>query len=281
MILARRRVLQALAWVAASLSARGGAALESTRSRIASSPAPASAASSAHGRGVTMPPPPPPPPKMQPQSSTLLGARGFLIAGHDEAPGFGAYGYLLLLAPPRDDERARHLTVLAAWLRQFPTVDEFLSNRVQPREISLVQLPVRYEPQLSVRPQAASDAVLLGAAQQLLEAYDHARAQTLATRLSLHIAGSGPVLVTVASPARAGSAVPAVVENMSGVSPEVAEAWLRAAMLDALEPRRWSAGSLVRLALRMRNVVAHLATTLSQPGLRADERVQLAQLASR
>jgi hypothetical protein len=38
---------------------------------------------------------------------------------------------------------------------------------------------------------------------------------------------------------------------------------------------------LGRLALRMRNVVAHLATTLSQPGLRADERVQLAQLTSR
>ena len=211
----------------------------------------------------------------------LLGARSLLLSGRDEPPGFGAYGYLLLLAPPRDDERARHLSVLAAFLRQYPSVEAFLKNKVQFREISLVQLPVRYEPQLPPRLQAASDAALLAAAEKLLEAYDHARAQTVATRLSLHIRGSGPVLVTLARPAGEGFAATALVENMSGVAPDVAEAWLRAAMHAALEPRSWSADAFVRLALRMRNVVAHLSTTFSDPRLRADDRVQLAQLAPR
>ncbi|MEP6482655.1 MAG: hypothetical protein ABJA94_11690, partial [Rhodoglobus sp.] len=126
-----------------------------------------------------------------------------------------------------------------------------------------------------------SDAALLVAAQQLLEAYDHSRAQALATRLSLHITGSGPVLVTLARPAGEGIATAALVENMGGVAPEVAEAWLRAAMHAALEPRTWSADALTRLALRMRNVVALLAATLPDPGLRADQRVQLAQMAPR
>jgi hypothetical protein len=276
---ARRRVLRVLACIAASLSARGVAALESRRAAAASSPGSAASSpvstkmSPPPSRDVNMPAVAPPP--------ALLGARAFLLTGRDEPAGFGGYGYLLLLAPPRDDERARHLSVLAAWLRQYPTVEEFLKNKVQPREISLVQLPVRYEPQLSLRPHAASDAALRAAADQLLEAYDHSRAQAIATRLSLHIAGTGPVLVTLTRPAGAGTAGAALVENMSGVAPEIVEAWLRAAMQAALEPRAWSADALARLALRMRNVVEHLASTLPNPAFRADERVQLAQLTPR
>ena len=213
--------------------------------------------------------------------SRLLGARAYLLAGHDDPPGFGAYGYLLLLAPPRDNELARHLSVLAAWLRQYPTVQEFLRDKVRPLEISLVQLPVRYEPPLPPLTQTASDDLLLSAAKQLLAAYDHARAQAVAARLSLRIAGSGPVLVTLSRPASEGVATSALVENMSGVAPGLADAWLRAAMRAAVEPRTWSADTLAMLALRMRNVVAQLAATLPGPPLQADGRVQVAQLASR
>jgi hypothetical protein len=292
MRLARRRVLRALACIAASLSSRGGAALGSAGS-AASSPVPGSAASSPAARPVRPPaadipekkvaaPAPGPPAAATPARSALVGARGFLLAGRDEPTGFGAYGYLLLLEPPRDDERARHLSVLAAWLREYPTVDDFLQNRVQPREISLIQLPVRYEPQLPLRPQSESDAALLAAAKKLLEAYDYARAQAVAARLSLRIAGSGPALVTLVRPAGEGISAVALVEDMSGVAPGVAEAWLREAMHVALQPRTWStADALVRLALRMRNVVAQLAATLPDPRLRADERVQLVQMAAR
>jgi len=269
------------AWIAASLSSHLGTASGAEGGVPASGPAPRAAASS------------PPRPQAIPSvgavvgaigaavvTPRLLAARGFLLAGKDEPPGFGAYGYLLLLAPPRDSERARHVSVLAAWLRQYSTVDEFLQNKVKPSEISLVQLPVRYEPALQPL-RAASDETLLAAAAKLLEAYDHARAQALAARLSLHIAGSGPVLVTLARPAGGGVAADALVENMSGVAPVLADAWLRAAMNEALEPRTWSADTLVRLALRMRNVVAQLAETVPEPQLRPDERVQLAQLAPR
>jgi len=269
------------AWIAASLSSHLGTASGAEGGVPASGPAPRAAASS------------PPRPQAIPSvgavvgaigaavvTPRLLAARGFLLAGKDEPPGFGAYGYLLLLAPPRDSERARHVSVLAAWLRQYSTVDEFLQNKVKPSEISLVQLPVRYEPALQPL-RAASDETLLAAAAKLLEAYDHARAQALAARLSLHIAGSGPVLVTLARPAGGGVAADALVENMSGVAPVLAAMNLRAAMNEALEPRTWSADTLVRLALRMRNVVAQLAETVPEPQLRPDERVQLAQLAPR
>lgn len=280
---ARRLALRALAaWIAASLSSHLGTASGAEGGVPASGPAPRAAASS--------PPRPQAIPSVGPvvgaaigalaAAPRLLAARGFLLAGKDEPPGFGAYGYLLLLSPPRDSERARHVSILAAWLRQYSTVDEFLQNKVKPSEISLVQLPVRYEPALQPLP-AASDEALLAAAAKLLEAYDHARAQALAARLSLHIAGSGPVLVTLARPAGAGVAADALVENMSGVAPVLADAWLRTAMNEALEPRTWSADTLVRLALRMRNVVAQLAETVPEPQLRPDERVQLAQLAPR
>jgi len=279
---ARRLALRALAaWIAASLSSHLGTAAGAEGGVPASGPAPRAAASS------------PPRPQAIPSvgavvgaigaavvTPRLLAARGFLLAGKDEPPGFGAYGYLLLLAPPRDSERARHVSILAAWLRQYSTVDEFLQNKVKPSEISLVQLPVRYEPALQPL-RAASDETLLAAAAKLLEAYDHARAQALAARLSLHIAGSGPVLVTLARPAGGGVAADALVENMSGVAPVLADAWLRPAMNEALEPRTWSADTLVRLALRMRTVVAQLAETVPEPQLRPNERVQLAQLAPR
>jgi len=279
---ARRLALRALAaWIAASLSSHLGTASGAEGGGPASGPAPRAAASS------------PPRPQAIPSlggvvgaigaavvTPRLLAARGFLLAGKDEPPGFGGYGYLLLLSPPRDSERARHVSILAAWLRQYSTVDEFLQNKVKPSEISLVQLPVRYEPALQPL-RAASDEALLAAAAKLLEAYDHARAQALAARLSLRIAGSGPVLVTLARPAGGGVAADALVENMSGVAPVLADAWLRAAMNEALEPRTWSADTLVRLALRMRNVVAQLAETVPEPQLRPDERVQLAQLAPR
>jgi len=281
---ARRRVLRTLACVAASLASRGGAALApasptAASGSAASSPAPRPVKSKNGDAAATPRPPRPASPELT--RSALVGGRSFLRAGRDEPPGFGAYGYLLLLAPPRDDELARHLSVLAAWLRQYPTVEEFLQNKLQPSEISLVKLPVRYEPQLPPRPQAAGDAVLRDAATKLLEAYDHARAQAIAARLSLRIAGSGPVLVTLSRPASERVAAAALVENMSGVSPGIADAWMRAAMRAALEPRTWSADALVRLALRMRNVVAQLAATLPDPRLRSEERVQLAQLAQR
>nr|HET7859611.1 hypothetical protein [Caldimonas sp.] len=276
---AKSLALRALAaCIAASLSSHLGIASGAQRGVPASGPSPSAPASS------------PPRPEVAAAvvgvavaamlATRLLAARGYLIAGKDEPAGFGAYGYLLLLAPPRDSERARHLSVLAAWLRQYSTVEEFLQNKVKPSEISLVQLPVRYDPAL--RPvRAASDEASLAAAEKLLEAYDYARAQAVAARLSLQIAGTGPILVTLTRPAGGGAAAVAVVENMSGVAPALADAWLRAAMNEALEPRTWSTGSLVRLALRMRNVVAQLAEALPEPQLRPDERVQLAQLAPR
>jgi hypothetical protein len=213
-----------------------------------------------------------------PIRSGRVGARHFLLSGLQEPAGFGAYTYLLLQGAPTDAERLRHLQVLATMLRELPALADALRH-VEPAGINLVMLPLRHMPQLPVRPEAASDDVVLNAAAGLLSAYDHARAQALLARLQVRPARSGPVLVTLLAPSpEAAAGAPLLVEDMSAAAPVLAGAWMRFALRSSSESRTWSAGALERIALNARNLIAQVARSVPDIDAQSRDWVSVARL---
>jgi hypothetical protein len=163
-------------------------------------------------------------------------------------------------------------------LRELPALADALLY-VAPAGINLVMLPLRNLPQLPVRPEAASDDTLLGAAANLLLAYDHARAQGLLARLQVRPARSGPVLLTLLAPAAEATAgEPVLLEDMSAVAPVVAGAWMRFALRSSSETRTWSVGAMERTALNVRNLIAQVARSVPDIKSRSSEWVTVARL---
>lgn len=210
-------------------------------------------------------------------TGALLPARSTLVSGSDEPSGYGAYTYLLLASPPRQEERERHLAVLVAYLRQLNEHDE-LERYVPPERLNLWLLPLRYRPRLPPNLRAASDASLLSAAQDLLAAYDYARAQVVLARLGTTADASGPYLLMTMQPATLQAHTAVVTQNMSNVDPRVAEEWVRWQTRLAASPRAWSNESLTQLALSLRNMLATAARALPDAGVKAQQWVSLSQI---
>ena len=221
-----------------------------------------------------------PPAKTYPSSPFELHANGrdWLLAGSDEPAGYGGYGYLLLRSAPRDAERERPLRVMIAYLRQLPAVGE-LGRYARRDEIRINLLPLRELPAAVAQALRGnpSDADLRRAAELLLDAYDHARAQAILARLGVQRAGDGPFLITLTQPASAAGAGKMLIEDMSAVEPAVAEAWMRQATRLGQEPQAWSGSTLRRIELLMRNSIAQIASALPDSGFKTRQWVVVAR----
>lgn len=208
-------------------------------------------------------------------------ARHFLARDREEPRGYAALSYLLLPSPPAAAERERCLRVIAAWLRQLPPTSE-MEQYVERNELTLFLLPLRDVPPLKLDgPAGADPQALRAAAQALLENYDHARAQALLARMGLAAAGPGPWLVTRQA-APPGSPPPALlVEDFGAVDASIVEGWMRWSLSLVSQPREGSAEALGRVAMTLRNVIAHVARSLPDGGARAREAIRVAAAPSR
>jgi hypothetical protein len=204
-------------------------------------------------------------------------ARHFLTRDREEPRGYAALAWLLLPAPPAPAERERCLRVLAAWLRQLPPTAE-MEQYVERDRLTLFLLPLRDAPALKGDADGADPQAPRAAAQALLAAYDHARAQALMAKMGLAAAGPGPLLVTrQAVPAGEAQAQAAqMVEDFGAVDPSIAEAWMRWSLSLVAQPRERSAEALQRVAMTLRNVIAHVARGLPDGGAGARDWIRVA-----
>ena len=106
----------------------------------------------------------------------LLSARRFLLPGEVEAPGYGLYSYLLFSAPPKDDEeKARYLKTIEAYLLVLQDVDEYLRRHVRPRSLNATYIPLRKVPS---RGKSNTEWAV-----NVLAVYDYSAAQILLSRV--------------------------------------------------------------------------------------------------
>ncbi|MBI3157122.1 MAG: hypothetical protein HYZ20_17215 [Burkholderiales bacterium] len=205
-------------------------------------------------------------------------ARHFLTRDREEPRGYAALAYLLLPAPPAPPERERILRLLAAWLRQLPPTAE-MEQYVERDQLTLFLLPLRDVPALKADA-AADPRAERAVAQSLLAAYDHARAQAMMARMGLEAAGPGPLLATrqVVPGAETGAQM---VEDLSAVDPSLAEAWMRWSLSLVSQPRERSAEALQRVAMTLRNAIAHAARGLPDVGAASRDRIRVSAAPSR
>ena len=209
-------------------------------------------------------------------------ARHFLARDRDEPRGYAALSYLLLPSPPAAAaERERCVRVIAAWLRQLPPTAE-MEQYVERNELTLFLLPLRDVPPLKLDGQGGADPqAYRAAAQTLLASYDHVRAQALLARMGLATAGSGPWLVTRQA-APPGSPPPAqLVEDFGAVDPSISEAWMHWSLSLVSQPREGSGEALQRVAMTLRNVIAHVARSLPDGGAGAREAIRVSTAPAR
>lgn len=210
-------------------------------------------------------------------SNATARARHFLAREREAPGGYAALAYLLLPTPPTPAERERCLRMLAAWLRLLPPTAE-MELYVERDQLTLFLLPLREIPALKLDTpdiERTEQATWRAAAQALLSQYDHARAQAIMAKLGLTGAGPGPLLVTRQASA-SGDRGELLVEDFASVDPLIAEPWLRWSLSLISQPRERSTEALQRMAMTLRNVIAHLARDLPDGGASARDRVRVA-----
>ncbi len=178
----------------------------------------------------------------------LVSAKRHLLPGEAEAAGYGLYSYLLLPAPPRDeDERQRFLKTLEAYLWVLQDVDDYLARHLPPAQLNATYIPLKAPPaRADTGPQRAA---------AVLAVYDYAAANVLLQKAGADPRG-GPYLVSTLEPlSRAGTAA-RLQEDLTGVTPELAWDWIRHFTFLAAQQRSWSDAALRRFALNLRNVIA-------------------------
>jgi len=181
----------------------------------------------------------------------LLSGRAFLSSNESEPDGYGLYSYLLFEAPPKDQaERARYLKALEAYLLILQPVTE-LERHKRRSQLNITLIPVKRKPELPADLSEPKQAAR--AAEQVLLAYDYARAQVLLGALGEAGLSSGPYLISrVPGVPAAGR----VVQDMRNVQPSLVWDWVRAFCWLAAQERSWSATALLKLALNVRNAIA-------------------------
>ena len=190
--------------------------------------------------------------------SARLSGRALLLPTSSEPKGYGLYSYLLFDTSPKDDlERERYLKSLESYLLVLQPIAELERHRRR-SELNITLIPVKRTVELpddlSSPKQAAQ------AAQQVLAAYDYARASALLANLGKQMVRSGPFLVSI-RPAMSNPGTLFLFFDMSRVTPKLVWDWVRAFCSLAAQERSWSEIELKRLALNIRNILAVAAKT--------------------
>lgn len=182
------------------------------------------------------------------RGESLLSAKRYLLPGDVEAPGYGLYSYLLFSAPPKDDEeRARYLKTIEAYLLVLQDVDDYLRRHVRRRSLNVTYIPLKEMPA-----QGNSNAEW---AANVLAAYDYAAAQILLNRVKQGHQ-RGPYLLSVLQPLSEPGEPAHLWEDLTGVVPELAWDWISFFTYLAAQQRSWNEDSLQRFALTLRNLIA-------------------------
>jgi hypothetical protein len=190
--------------------------------------------------------------------SARLSGRALLLPTSSEPKGYGLYSYLLFDTPPKDDlERERYLKSLESYLLVLQPIEE-LERYKRRSELNITLIPVKRNVELPddlSSPKQASQA-----AEQVLAAYDYARASALLANLGKQAMSSGPFLVSI-RPTMSNPGVLFLFFDMSRVTPKLVWDWVRAFCSLAAQERSWSEIEIERLALNIRNVIAVAAKT--------------------
>jgi hypothetical protein len=190
--------------------------------------------------------------------SARLSGRALLLPTSSEPKGYGLYSYLLFDTPPKDDlERERYLKSLESYLLVLQPIAELERYRRR-SELNITLIPVKRNVELP--DDLSSPKQAFQAAEQVLAAYDYARASVLLANLGKQAVSSGPFLVSM-RPAVSNPGTLFLFFDMSRVTPKLVWDWVRAFCSLAAQERSWSEIELKRLALNIRNILAVAAKT--------------------
>jgi hypothetical protein len=178
------------------------------------------------------------------RGSLRLSGRAFLRAGKPENSGYGLYSYVLFGEPPNAGNRDLYRAILSAFL-SMQEVRRYEEENQQRSSLNVTYLPLEDLP--------PADA----AVDWLLDHYDYARAQIILSRLMNRIAG--PYIISYNAPLSAASSVDGgrlLVEDLSGVPPDLAFLWMNEFTAQAGRPQYWDKPAVRNLMLTLRTQVA-------------------------
>jgi hypothetical protein len=218
---------------------------------------------------------------LRPIRSQRLSGRAFLLSNGSEPAGYGLYSYLMFDTPPKDDfERARYLKALESYLLMLQPIEE-LEHYKRRSELNLMMIPVKRNIDLSTelsRPER-----LAKVAEQVLAAYDYARASALLAYMDKPALQGGPFLVAM-KPAATDSGTLYLFMDMSRATPKLVWDWVRAFCALAAQTPTWGEVEVTKLSLNTRNAIAVAARDTPEvlgalqqwirvfkPGKKADE----------
>ncbi len=166
------------------------------------------------------------------KGENLISARRFLLPGEVEAPDFGLYTYLLFSAPPKDEEEnARYLKTIEAYLLLLQEVDDYLRRHVRPRGLNATYVALKEIP--------AAGKSNAQWALNVLNVYDYATANILLNRVGRN-SQKGPYLLSVLKPLSQPGAQAHLWEDLTGVVPELAWDWIKFFTYLSAQERSWS-----------------------------------------
>jgi hypothetical protein len=195
--------------------------------------------------------------QMAVRSGTVAG-RSLLVAGHNEAPGYGGYAYLLF--PSSDSNTARRRVILRAFGETLSEI-EALHQVLHRDELTITYVPVTH----SLEPQAGLRGAVETAVEPewpLLQVYDYPRARALAARVGLR--PSGTYLVALPIPLNQPiqrDSVPVLVVDLTQVPEPLVRTWVREFNDQLAQERPFEKGLRLR-ALQLRTILGEGAAAL-------------------
>jgi hypothetical protein len=180
--------------------------------------------------------------------------RDFLLPRSPEPTDYGLYSYVLFGEHINPSNRDLYEAIVASYLN----LDEV--RRFQSEGVDKKALNVTYLPLLQPAPQEPTAA-------WVLDNYDYVAAQVLLKKLTGADDTSGAYLVSYDKPASAGTDVDRrrlLVQNLSGVPPNLAFLWIREFKAQVRQSQYWDQKTVGQLMLRMRTQLAVVARAFSE-----------------
>ena len=199
----------------------------------------------------------------------VLGRR-FLLSGVQEKPGYGAYSYLLIGAPPAaadGETKERYIRTMAAVLRLIMPLED-LEREVKPSQLNAMYIPVKESlPKEILESSESGDTRQL--AEWVFDYYDYRKAQILLQRCG-ETGRDGPYLYSFLFALGKGEpSRPILRQSLVNIPPEQAERWVDAYVNQAAQIRLWETTTFTNLRLQMATIVTNLFKTRSTGGTAA------------
>lgn len=224
-------------------------------------------------------------PPLEVRNIRRIASRSLLFRAGQEPPNFGVYSYLLLLHQPGTpgyslDVEARYRAAIAAMLSLVEDIwdyydSELVSTEEDKKRFNLTLIPVKDSlplAQLSVllKEKRFDDAAVL-----VLKHYNVAVAQNIFSQIGAPTA-DGPLAISVSEPrSKANSSYtgPLLIQDQSGIPPELVSLWMREFIVQAQQEQYWESSRAHKLALQLRTTMTVVAKVYPEV-LRALDRIR-------